>query len=281
MDLTGQESQGGPGHPAGRDEAGPEEAPEPGPRDSGRPSGAEGGGTPPGGAAGGGPAAGPAAGRREGRGETDGAAGKAKPRGSERGKEVGEPEDQASQPGGQRPVTSRAKSWERSRGRLPERELGEGKDPLEEKPGGRKTARPVETQENERFGEKEASAGRDAEQQVRRATIRFSVCPRSSAQPPWSRLGCPSPSVYNQLAKMGDPDVLEMVQQEGGSRRRGARGGLDTARGHPPHPHPTAGRGTPGTLAALQPGARGRSQSGVPRARPGLQGEQILPGVGG
>lgn len=250
MEATGQDSQGAPGHQEGGEEAGLEEAPTPGPGDSDRQSGEEGGGTPPGGAAGGGAAAGPEAGSPgEGRGQTDGAADRGKPPGSESGQEAGKPEDGASGPGDQQPATSGAESWERSQGRLPEREgteLGEGQDPLEEKPGLQKTARPVRTQESEFFREKEPAAGRDAEPQVRRPTIRFSIGPRPVPQPPWSGLGRTSPSVYNQLAKMGDPDVLEMMQQEGASRRSGARGGSDTARGPP-----TAGVGPPGTLAAL------------------------------
>ncbi|MBZ3881180.1 hypothetical protein SUZIE_161665 [Sciurus carolinensis] len=80
-------------------------------------------------------------------------------------------------------------------------------------------------------------------QQSRRPKIRFSLAPKLSRRwSQWSATGTrPRSSVINELAKMGDPDLLEMVEQEA--------------------------HGPRGTLAALPPENRGRSQSGEPCAR--------------
>ncbi|XP_057551874.1 anoctamin-5 [Hippopotamus amphibius kiboko] len=50
--------------------------------------------------------------------------------------------------------------------------------------------------------------------QVRRPTIRFKLQPKPLVQTQRPAVCCPSGSVINELAKMGDPDVLEMVQEE-------------------------------------------------------------------
>lgn len=286
MEPTGQESQGAAGPQEGREETRLEEAPEPEPKYSDRQSGDDEAGTQPVGPGGreaaadeGGAPAGPAvAGRREGRGKWGRTDGKGKPRESESGKDLGKPEDEARKPGDPQPGTSREYSWERFQERAEGTEQVEGKHPLEEKPDWQKIPRQEETKEKEIFGEKkETSAGREAEQLVHRPTIRFSICRRSVRQSLWSDLWSHSPSLFNQLAKMGDPDVLEMVQHEGRSPRGGARGGSDTARGAR-----NAGVGTPrdvGGPAAWSSGTFARS--GAPCARQGLRGEQILPGVGG
>lgn len=259
MEPTGQESQGAAGPQEERYETRLEEVPEPEPKYSDNQSGDNGAGTQPVGPGGreaaadeGGAPAGPAvAERREGRGKWDRTDGKRKPRERESGKGLGKPEDEARKPGDQQPGTSREYSWERFQKRAEGTEQVEGKYPLEEKPDWQRIPRQEETKENEIFREKETSAGREAEQLVHRPTVRFSICRRSVPQSLWSDLWSHSPSLFNQLAKMGDPDVLEMVQHEGRRPRSGARGGSDTARGAP-----NAGIGT---LAALRPGARGRS----------------------
>ncbi|KAF6332443.1 anoctamin 5 [Rhinolophus ferrumequinum] len=231
MEPMGQESQGAAGPQEGREETRLEEAPEPEPKYSDRQSREDGAGTQPVGpggrdtaAAEGEAPAGPAvAGRREGRGKWDGADGKGKPRESESGKDLGKPEDAARKPGDQQPGTSREYSRERFQERAEGTEQVEGKYPLEEKPDWRKipTQETKETNENKIFrGKKETSAGRETEQLFRRPTIRFSIRPRPSSQSLWSDHWHPSPSLFNQLATMGDPDVLEMVQQE---ERRSSR----------------------------------------------------------
>uniref|UniRef100_A0A671FEY1 Anoctamin n=1 Tax=Rhinolophus ferrumequinum TaxID=59479 RepID=A0A671FEY1_RHIFE len=231
MEPMGQESQGAAGPQEGREETRLEEAPEPEPKYSDRQSREDGAGTQPVGpggrdtaAAEGEAPAGPAvAGRREGRGKWDGADGKGKPRESESGKDLGKPEDAARKPGDQQSGTSREYSRERFQERAEGTEQVEGKYPLEEKPDWRKipTQETKETNENKIFrGKKETSAGRETEQLFRRPTIRFSIRPRPSSQSLWSDHWHPSPSLFNQLATMGDPDVLEMVQQE---ERRSSR----------------------------------------------------------
>lgn len=54
-------------------------------------------------------------------------------------------------------------------------------------------------------------------QKSRRQTIRFSLCPKSSRRLSQRSAGpCVSLiSAYNELAKMGDPNLMEMVEQEG------------------------------------------------------------------
>nr|XP_019598176.1 PREDICTED: anoctamin-5 isoform X2 [Rhinolophus sinicus] len=229
MEPTGQESQGAAGPQEGREETRREEAPEPEPKYSDRQSRDDEAGAQPVGPGGreaaadeGGAPAGPAvAGRREGRGKWDRRDGKGKPRESESGKDLGKPEDEAGKPGDPQPGTSREYSWERLQERAEGTEQVEGKYPLEEKPDRQQIPRQEETKENELFREKkETSAGREAEQLVHRPTIRFSICRRSVPQSLWSDLWSHSPSLFNQLAKMGDPDVLEMVQHE---ERRGSR----------------------------------------------------------
>lgn len=253
MELTGQETQGAAGPEVGGEAAGSREGREAarpqqrweeagleelGPRDSYGQSREQGAGTqpaPPWGrevaAPGGGATAGPKFARREGWGERGAADGKGKQLESDSGKDPGKLEDGARAPGDQQPSTSREKCWERSQERSGARE---------EKPGAqgtelvqyplKKPSRLVETQENEIFTEKRKETSADRESlQVCRPTIRLSIRSRAARPSLWSG-SCTSPSLFNQLAKMGDPDVLEMVQQEGRSRS-GARGGSDSARG--------------------------------------------------
>ncbi|XP_076791129.1 anoctamin-5 isoform X3 [Arvicanthis niloticus] len=57
----------------------------------------------------------------------------------------------------------------------------------------------------------------EQEQKSRRQTIRFSLCPKSSRRLSQRSAGpCVSLiSAYNELAKMGDPNLMEIVEQEG------------------------------------------------------------------
>lgn len=99
---------------------------------------------------------------------------------------------------------------------------------------------------------------RVSDAQFRQPAIRFSICPtpsrRLSQRPVGSCLS--GLSVMNELAKMGDPNLLEMVQEEG-KEPAGGRAGLRAWT--PPSP-------------ALSPGGRwwtcgqrrGRSRRGVP-----------------
>lgn len=263
MELTGQETQGAAdpevggeaagsreGREAARpqqrwEEVGLEEAVELGPSDSYSQRWEEGPGTQPAlprgrevAAPGGGATAGPKISRRrEGWGERDEGAGKGKLLQSGSGKDPGKLEDEAREPGDQQPSTSRGTCWERSQERYGEWKEKPGAQGTEQvqhpltKPGRQKTPALVETQENESFTEKrrDTSVDRESAPQVCRPTIRLSIRSRAARQSLWS-VSCTSPSLFNQLAKMGDPDVLEMVQQEGRSRS-GARGGSDSARG--------------------------------------------------
>lgn len=96
--------------------------------------------------------------------------------------------------------------------------------------------------------------------QLRRPKICFNLGPELS--PRWSQWSAasnrPRGSVINELAKMGDPDLLEMVEHEGRTPPRGWRG--------------RAARGGPSVPQHMDPGGRwreyrGRSLSGEPCAR--------------
>lgn len=82
---------------------------------------------------------------------------------------------------------------------------------------------------------KNESSGGTGEQELksRRQTIRFSLRPKSSR-----RLSQRSFVAYNELAKLGDPDLLEMVEQEG-------KAGAEQAR------EPSSRGVSVGTLAAV------------------------------
>ncbi|KAK2496879.1 hypothetical protein MC885_021175 [Smutsia gigantea] len=90
-------------------------------------------------------------------------------------------------------------------------EQAEGRSRRERKPSRPRIPTLPET-EGQTLGEEtgETSPG----QQPRRPSIGFSVCPKSRHQSQWPKVGGRSGSVVNELAKMGDPDVLEMVQEE-------------------------------------------------------------------
>eukprot|EP00069_Balaena_mysticetus_P017979 bmy_11042T0 len=125
-------------------------------------------------------------------------------------------------PGDQQAGTFRETYWERSQERYRERAVKprvkgqvEWKYPLEKKPSWLKPPTLVEPEENEVYKEDLLIPA-----QVRRPTIRFSLQARSRLQSQGSAVCCPSSSVINELAKMGDPDVLEMVQEE--ERRAGS-----------------------------------------------------------
>ena len=156
---------------------------------------------------------------RERRGESAQADSKEAPPGSQR-------RQGSWKPGDQQPGTLRETYWERSQERYRERAVKprvkgqvEWKYPLGKKPSWLKPATLVEPEENEVYKEDLLIPA-----QVRRPTIRFSLQARSRLQSRRSAVCCPSSSVINELAKMGDPDVLEMVQEEGRSRRGGAGG---------------------------------------------------------
>ncbi|XP_070347456.1 anoctamin-5 isoform X2 [Equus asinus] len=203
MEPTGQESRGAAGPERGREKTGseeggegtsPQEAAEPGPSGSGGPGGGE-------------MAAPEVERRREGRGEA---------RESGSGKE-------AEKPGGRPPRTFRERYWEGSRARYRERTERKWtpgtkwKYRLERKPQGLRKPSAVDNGERDVLPEetKETLVGWVPDQEPRQPTIRFTLCPRSRRQSQWSSPCRPSGSVINELAKMGDPDVLEMVQEKG------------------------------------------------------------------
>lgn len=239
MEPTGQESRGAASPEWGREKTGseeggegtgPQEAAEPGPSGSGGPGGGE-------------MAAPEVERRREGRGEA---------RESGSGKE-------AERPGGRPPRTFRERYWEGSRARYRERTERKWtpgtkwKYRLERKPQGLRKPSAVDNGERDVLPEetKETLVGWVPDQEPRQPTIRFTLCPRSRRQSQWSSPCRPSGSVINELAKMGDPDVLEMVQEKGGSRRKGA--GADRAPRGPRH-HARSDPGGRWRLRGLDPG---------------------------
>lgn len=143
-------------------------------------------------------------------------------------------------PGSFHPGTIQEMYWERSKRRYRERALklsiknpNKWKYRQDKKPHGLTPPRPEEPKEIHVYKEDLLIPS-----QARRPTVRFSFQTAFQKSSQWSTVS-PSGSVINELAKMGDPDVLEMVQQ-GGSR--------------------LAWRGDPGgTLAARPPGSQGRS----------------------
>ncbi|XP_039721655.1 anoctamin-5 isoform X3 [Pteropus medius] len=217
------------GAPEGREETSSEEAAEQPPRDSDRSSGEEGTSGP-----GGGAMAGlEVGGRRERRGKTDQAAKKGKRRKSKAAKDPGKVEDAAREPAGQQSGSFPGERWEgpqeRSRKRATKRAAKGAKQveqerPLEEKPSRLKIPNAVGTRESEilRQARKISSGSCELKQQVPLPRVRFSICPRAARQSLWSEAGRASLSVVNELAKMGDPNVLEMVRQEEGRTGREA-----------------------------------------------------------
>lgn len=227
---------------------------------AGRP-GEQGGG----GSRGGGAGAAPEAGRREGRGGGEGPGGRDGRRPGSRGGETraSSKRRQAGRRGDPQPRTVREGSWEGSQARCRERtgkgtdegaEQAEGASRRESKSSCLRIPTRLETEE-QILGEERGETSPEQQalgQQPRRPTISFSICPKSRRQSKWSHVGCRSGSVVNELAKMGDPDVVEMVQEEGKSGRSRAR----TA--------PSQAQGPQGPLSAPRPGFLGRSRSGVP-----------------
>ncbi|XP_043307343.1 anoctamin-5 isoform X2 [Cervus elaphus] len=177
--------------------AGPErgrEAEEPGPSEAGGGSEREPGSPQPSGSRGG-----ELAGRRERRGE---------PR-------EGQNRGHWWKPGGFHPGKIREMYWEQSQRRYRERTLklnlknpNKWKYRPQRKPHGLTPPRPVEPEEDD-----DSKEGFLLPSQTRRATVRFSLQTRFHQSSQWSTVS-PSGSVINELAKMGDPDVLEMVQQQ-------------------------------------------------------------------
>uniref|UniRef100_A0A673UF00 Anoctamin n=1 Tax=Suricata suricatta TaxID=37032 RepID=A0A673UF00_SURSU len=215
---------------SGREAAGHKAAAEPDPRDSGggrreglagwEPAGPGGGErASPNGGVGAGLEGGSGA---EGRGEKDPSPKKGLARESERQSEAG---DEAGNLGAPEPLTLRETYWEGSQERYRQREVKlrakgtkkvENKYRLEKKPNLLKDPKQVETKENAVLkGEtRKPCFFCVSEQQRRRPTIRFRLFPKPCRQSQWSSLCHTSVSVINELAKMGDPDVLEMVQEE-------------------------------------------------------------------
>uniref|UniRef100_A0A4X1T2K6 Anoctamin n=1 Tax=Sus scrofa TaxID=9823 RepID=A0A4X1T2K6_PIG len=124
--------------------------------------------------------------------------------------------------GDQHPGTFRERYWERSQERYREKSAKlklkskiEKKYRLEKKPNWLNFPRLGEAEDNEVNKEDFfiPTPGR-------RPTIRFSLQPRTRQLSQLSAFCVPSNSVINELAKMGDPDVLEMVQEE---ERRSSR----------------------------------------------------------
>ncbi|XP_073072429.1 anoctamin-5 isoform X4 [Manis javanica] len=190
---------------------------------AGRP-GEQGGG----GSRGGGAGAAPEAGRREGRGGGEGPGGRDGRRPGSRGGET-RASSKRRQAGRRRDPqlrTVREGSWEGSQARCRERtgkgtaegaEQAEGASRRESKSSCLRIPTLLETEE-QILGEERGETSPEQQalgQQPRRPTISFSICPKSRRQSKWSHVGCRSGSVVNELAKMGDPDVVEMVQEEG------------------------------------------------------------------
>lgn len=121
-------------------------------------------------------------------------------------------------PGDQQAGTSRETYWERA---VEPRVKGQvdWRYRLEKKPSWLKPPTLVESEENEGYKEDLLIPA-----QVRRPVVRCSLQGRSRFQ--WQR----SNSVINELTKMGDPNVLEMVQEEGRSRRGGGSGSVSGPR---------------------------------------------------
>nr|XP_012420961.1 PREDICTED: anoctamin-5 [Odobenus rosmarus divergens] len=226
--LSGQEGREAAGPVGVPKAAGPEEAEEPRPTGSGGGSREGRAGWEPaelGGGARAAPEGGAVAGRErrrdgEGRGERDGVKAEGQSCEAESTRKLRELRSR----GVPEPGKLRERYWEGTQERYREREVKrrakstkqvENKYRLEKKPNWLKDPRLVETEEKEvlRVKTDENLANRVSGQQSRRPTIRFNVYPRPHLQSQWS-ICHHSVSVINELAKMGDPDVLEMVQEE-------------------------------------------------------------------
>ncbi|XP_006063374.4 anoctamin-5 isoform X2 [Bubalus bubalis] len=170
------------------------DAEEPGPSEAGGGSEREPGSPQPSGSRGG-----ELAGRRERRGE---------PR-------EGQNREHWWKPGSFHPGSIREMYWERSKRRYQERALTQSiKSPnkwkyrQDKKPHGLTPPRPEEPKEIDVCQEDLLIPS-----QGRRPTVRFGFQTAFRKTSQWSTVS-PSGSVINELAKMGDPDVLEMVQQD-------------------------------------------------------------------
>lgn len=178
------------------------------------------------------------------------------------GEDSGEPENEATEPGGRAAGSFWEQYWEGARQRYRKRAArhksgsareGEWRHPLEKKAKLSEIVGPEESlagslwdSQTLRERKKETVAAESPEQLFRRPKFKFSIQSSKAGHLPSDT----SFSIINELAKMGDPEVLEMVEEEGRSRPRGAGGG-------------SGSRGT------LQPGAQGYSPSGVSCARRG------------
>ncbi|KAB1272542.1 Anoctamin-5 [Camelus dromedarius] len=126
------------------------------------------------------------------------------------------PDSQSGRDAG-KPGTFRERYWERSQERYRERSVKPRvedqvgwKYQLEKKPSWAKSSKLPEPEQSEVYQEDSLIPA-----QVRRPTIRFSYQPRHPRrQSQRSASSHASSSVVNELAKMGDPNVLEMVQEE-------------------------------------------------------------------
>ncbi|XP_055437341.1 anoctamin-5 isoform X6 [Bubalus kerabau] len=170
------------------------DAEEPGPSEAGGGSEREPGSPQPSGSRGG-----ELAGRRERRGE---------PR-------EGQNREHWWKPGSFHPGTVREMYWERSKRRYQEGALklsikspNKWKYRQDKKPHGLTPPRPEEPEEIDVYKEDLLIPS-----QARRPTVRFGFQTAFRKPSQWSTVS-PSGSVINELAKMGDPDVLEMVQQD-------------------------------------------------------------------
>lgn len=259
--------RGAAGPREGGEATGPGEAAEPGPRDSDGPGGEEGAGARPA-RPGGGEMAAPEGGAAAGLEVAGGREGPGRLRQSRSGEDRGRLESEAAELGDQEDLTFREKYWEGAEGRYRERvekhkhdslPEDEWRHPLEKKAKRQEIAGPVEspggslTLWDSPTPRRKDLTGDSAEQLFRRPKLKFSIHSSKAGRPPSDT----SFSIINELAKMGDPEVLEMVKEEGrnGPRGRGRRVGL------PP--------GDVGGPAAWSPGTF--TQGRVPCARLGLQ----------
>ncbi|XP_045681469.1 anoctamin-5 isoform X2 [Phyllostomus hastatus] len=173
-------------------------------------------------------------GRREGRGKRDGAGGseEGQPE-SESGEAPEKSEGEERKPGDRQLGWILEKYWEGSQERRRERVAkrpaeGTGQVqwqyPLEKKPSWLEIPEAAEKQERKILREKRESTA-SSERVVRRPTIKFNLSPRAERR---SQGSVASFSVINELAKMGDPNVLEMVQEEERRINREADYGFET-----------------------------------------------------
>lgn len=231
-ELSVQGSQEAAGPLEGGAETGPGVAAEPGPRDPDGLGGEEGAGAPPARPEGGemAEAGQEAAGGREG---------PAPQLGSGSGEDPAEPESEATELGGREGGSPWELYWEGARQRYRERvarhqsssarEEGEWWPPVEKKAqlpeiAGLEEPLAASLLDTQPLRERrrETLASDSVEGLLRRPKIRFSIQSSKAGRLPSDS----SFSFINELAKMGDPEVLEMVAEEGRSRPRGAGGGL-------------------------------------------------------